>query len=186
MNLRFCVFLFLLGAMTVSAQNARPVPTEMKGLKAELVARKTEYRLDSAYRKKGFAKELKKSRGKEPEPPQVYLELVLTNTGDAPVEIRPGSDGQILELTLEGPGAVTHARHVMMTSEFRMGERVVIAPGKKHTIPITRLAFGLRGVSKYAYWTKPGDYKLGALLRLPEPNTGKFVVAKPVALKVVE
>ncbi len=185
MTVRAFLVLALFGTVVAQAQNPRPVPTEMKGLAAALVAKTTEYVLDPAYAESGFEKELKQGKGKEPDPPAVDLELVLTNTGTEPIEIRPGNDGQILELTLEGPGAVTCQRRLRLTANFLMGEPLVIAPGGSHALPIKRLAFGMRGISKYAYWTKAGNYKLGALLRLPEPNAGKFALAKPIALRIV-
>ncbi len=186
MNWNPCLILLLVGVATAAGQQDRPVPTVMEDLKAELVAKKKEYRLKPAYAEEGFEKSLKEARGKEPEPPAVEVELVLTNTSDQPITIRPGHDAQILELTLEGPGAVIHERRVAMTMDYRMGEPLVIAPGKSHALPIERLAFGKRGITKYAYWTKPGTYKLSALLRLPEPNARKFVRTEPVTLKVVE
>jgi hypothetical protein len=69
-----------------------------------------------------------------------------------------------MQLALTGPGAVTVENMVAMTMEFRIGAPVNLAPGQSHDIKISSLAFGMRGITQYAYWTEPGDYTLAATL----------------------
>jgi len=51
-----------------------------------------------------------------------------------------------------------------MTMEFRMGNPITLEPGKTYDIPVTRLAFGSRGIARMAYFTEAGDYTLAVTL----------------------
>ena len=119
-----------------------------------------------------------------PAPPAVDLTLRITNTTDKDVTISVGGDDSQMQLTLEGPGAVTVNNLVAMTMEFRMGRPVTIAPGKTYEQKITSLAFGMRGISQHAYWTEAGDYTLTATLTYGTGEKQGKVASAPAKLKV--
>jgi hypothetical protein len=119
-----------------------------------------------------------------PPPPAVDLTLRVTNTTDKDITIRVGGDDSRVELKLAGPGAVTLDHNVPMTMEFRIGKAVVIAPGKSYDTKISSLAFGMRGVSQYAYWTEPGEYTLVATLVYGVEEKQSKVESAPVKLTV--
>ena len=51
-----------------------------------------------------------------------------------------------------------------------------LAAGKSHTIPISALSYGARGMGNYAYWTEPGEYTLTATFNTalkPAPKGSK-------------
>src|SRR5260370_10061659 len=97
-----------------------------------------------------------------PAAPAVELALEVTKAGDKEVKIRIGGDGATLNLDLKGPGAVSVTPMRAFTQEYRIPMTVTLAPGKSHTLPITGLSYGHRGVATQAYWTEPGEYTLGA------------------------
>jgi hypothetical protein len=169
------VSVFLLAAASAPATGPAPVPgpKNEQGLTAVLMADKATYTLDPAQSGKDFRDRLSppgNARGGRgpagglPKPPAVDLTMRITNNSDKDVTIMVGGDDSQMQLKLAGPGAVTVENMVAMTMEFRIGKPVTIAPGKTYDTKITSLAFGMRGISQYAYWTEPGEYTLTATL----------------------
>jgi hypothetical protein len=166
-------------------------PKNEQGLTAGVVINKVSYVLNPAQSGAGFRKQLEemkagRSRSRLPQPPAVDLTFRITNTTDKPVTIEMGGDNSQMILKLEGPGAVTMDNNVAMTMEFRMGSPVTIAPGKTYDLNIASLAFGVRGISKYAYWTEPGDYHLTASYSFGISEKQGTVTSAPVTIKVTE
>jgi hypothetical protein len=169
-------------------------PKNEAGLTATLIANKDTYTLDPTQSGKDFRDKLdamKNARGRMgpggnlPTPPAVDCTLQITNTSDHAITLTTGGDDSQITLKLEGPGAVTVDHNVPMTMEFRIGKPTTLAPGKSMEIKISSLAFGMRGISQYAYWTEPGDYTLTATLTYgtPEGKQGK-VTSAATPLKV--
>ena len=175
----------------------KPAGTDPAGLPltARLVVKQDTCEVPSDWQAEGFREKLQTmatSGQRLPNPPAVQMALEITNTSDKAVTIVEGSDMSMLELQLIGPGALSVKPRMMMTRELRMGREVTIAPGKSATIDIPRLAWGMRGVGGYAYWTKPGTYRLQAGYQTPltgeglglKPGQRVTVTAEPVTLTV--
>lgn len=171
-------------------QAAPPATTRAAGLVATLIANKDTYTLDPAQSGQAFRDKLeaarKANRPAPGMPPKVDLTLRITNNTDAPITLRIGGDESRVVLKLEGPGAVTIPNLIAMTMDFRMGTPVTLEPGKSHDIAITSLAFGMRGVSEYAFWTEPGDYTLAATLVAAEGEGQRAAASEPIKIKVVK
>jgi len=201
------------GADGVNHKRGRliPVPTpaaadEKPGAKSSLEAKlviknnkDATYQMEAGKSGDEFAKKLKEGglMAEPPAPPKVDMELVITNTGKKMIVIPLGSDSSQMNLTLDGPGAVTVAYMQMHTMEMRLGNPTKIEPGKSLTIPITQLAHGNRGDSMASYWTKAGEYTLTASYVTPvqegEPKENEegaeqitTVTAAPVKVQVKE
>jgi hypothetical protein len=140
----------------------------------------------AAFRSQLDALKAGRGRGRLPEPPIVDLIFRITNTTEKPVTIEVGGDNSQMSLKLDGPGAVTMDNNVAMTMEFRMGTPVTIAPGTTYDLKIFSLAFGIRGISKYAYWTEPGDYTLTASYTYGISEKQGTVTSASVTLKVTK
>jgi hypothetical protein len=138
-----------------------------KALAATLIANKNTYTLDPVQSGAAFRDLLKNLRttGKTaPAAPTVDFTLRITNHSESAQTFPIGGDESQLDMKLEGPGAVTIDNLVAMTMEYRMGNPVTLAPGKTYDIPVTRLAFGTRGIARLAYLTEAGDYTLAVTL----------------------
>lgn len=124
-----------------------------------------------------------------PKPPAVDLVLVLTNTTKEDMTIYVGGDANvyIFELT-GGAGVVALSSELATTAEFRPSKPVTLAPGKTHEIAVKQLSDGNRGISRYVYWTGPGEYKLSAKYTLSTRNggTGAELKSEPVKITVTE
>jgi hypothetical protein len=129
-------------------------------VEARLVANKATYPLDLG----GLSAEefQKKLQDTPPAAPQVDLTLELVNTSDKDVQIRVGGTMNIITLDLKGPGAQTIAKKGLQPRFIIASKTVTLAPGKSAQVPITSLAYGLRGLTHAAYWTAPGEYALAA------------------------
>jgi hypothetical protein len=181
-------------ASTAPATAPAGGPKNEQGLSAAIIANKNTYTLLPGQSGKDFRERLdaaKYARGMAllPQPPAVDLTFRITNTTDKPVTIEVGGDNSQMNLKLEGPegpGAVTMDNNVAMTKEFRIGDPVTIAPGKSYDIKIASLAFGMRGISKYAYWTEAGDYRLTASYTYGIGEKQGTVTSGPVTLKVTK
>jgi hypothetical protein len=162
------------GASDANASSTKPADEKGKTdppglpLEARLVLKTDTYTLDPTQQGKAFRDSLTKT-GKppranvnSPDPPAVDITFELTNTGQKDLSVTVGGDMCSLDLKLQGPGAVTARYVMMMTTEYRLGKKVKIEPGKSMTIPITRLAHGMRGTANASYWTEPGEYSLSA------------------------
>lgn len=117
-----------------------------------------------------------KGRVALPAAPAVELALEIKNTSDKAVKVWTKGDPVVLTLELKGKGAVNANRFGPMTLEFRLPNAVEIEAGKAVTVPIKSLASGMRGASKVAYWTEPGEYELVATLATgmsPAPKGAK-------------
>jgi hypothetical protein len=196
------VMLAFTSSLAVGAPVPRPKPKEGQGpVAARLVAKRATYTLDrgglSADRYAEVIKEGART-GNLPRVPDVDLVLELTNTGDTEVQMWDTGDPVVLTLDLKGPGAVSVEPLRPFTSEFRVPTALTLAPGKTHAVAIKSLQYGVRGLSHQAYWTKPGEYTLGAALQTgisPPPPGAKEVeenfarvtiTARPVKITVEE
>ena len=124
-----------------------------------------------------------------PKPPAVDLVLVLTNTSKEEVTIYVGGDPNVYTFELTGgDGVVTLNSGLAFTADFRLPKAVTLAPGKAHEIPVKQLSDGLRGMSRYVYWTGPGEYKLSAKYTLSDKDggRGKELKSEPVKITVTE
>jgi hypothetical protein len=135
---------------------------------ATIVAKTATYKLDLGGKTADdFKKELKDAEksGKLPAPPAVEMTLELKNTSKEDVQVWVGGDPFVISLELKGTGAVTLKPNLIMTQEFRTPKAVKIEAGKTHSIPLTSLKAGYRGISELAYWTEPGEYTLSASIK---------------------
>lgn len=149
-------------------------------LELSITGQTVKYTLDTGelapetYRKKLEA--ALKMGGRPPAAPAVDLTVEIKNTSDQPVKVWAKGDPVVLTLELKGTGAVNAEPRRAFTREFRLPSAVEIAPGKSHAIPVKALTSGFRGMSKYAYWTAPGEYGLVATLKTgmqPAPKGAK-------------
>jgi hypothetical protein len=170
------------GGLSLAAPAPKDKPKEGEGpVAAKLVAKKATYTLDfGGMTAEQYAEAIKEGgkTGKLPKAPEVDLVLELTNTGDKDVQIWSKGDAVRLELQLKGPGAVSVEGQRFFTREFRAPVPMTLAPGKTHTIAIKSLQYGFRGMAQQAYWTKPGEYTLGAAFQTgmsPPPAGAKEV-----------
>lgn len=159
-------------------------------LELKLVAKTSTYKVPSDWR--GDKLKEKLAVDAFPEPPAVDLELQVHNKGKAEKTLRIESDAGRVELTLEGPGAVSAKARRVFTREFRIGKVITLKPGEMHVIPVKQLSYGFRGVEWSAYWTEPGDYTLRAKLITPidamdSTKPGKLeLTSNEIKLKVEE
>jgi RNA polymerase sigma factor (sigma-70 family) len=173
-------------------------------LEARLVAKKDSYILDLGGKTpEEFRKDIKNVY---PATPAVNLELEFRNSGDKTFAfLVGGSNPDIpLLLKLEGPGAVNVTLPAADAPiARRLFTKVILAPGKTHTLPIKSLMterLGREGTA--SYWLEPGDYTLIATYKTavsPAPAGSKdggnwlgegfgqvTVVTAPVKLKVTQ
>jgi hypothetical protein len=136
-------------------------PSTPRGLEVNLVAKQTTYTNLVDKKLLEGAK-----RGSYPPAPEVDLAFELRNISDMPMHFRIGGDQQRLDLSLNGPGAVSADVISIITLERRPGRIEQVLPGKTFVLPIKRLAYGHRGEGHRAYWTAPGDYTLGATFKM--------------------
>jgi hypothetical protein len=199
MNLRLSWTL----ALPLLAATALPAPAQEKAARApiegRLVATKDTYTLDlGGLSADDFRKRLQDSvaRGPGITPPKVELSLELVNTSDKDLEVQVEGTRNVLTLDLKGPGAES-VKFKRLQPRFIKASRIVkLAPGKSVKVPITSLAYGLRGLTDAAYWTAPGDYMIRASYQTairPAPTGtrdigsgfgGVTVSTAPVKLKV--
>jgi hypothetical protein len=142
-------------------------------LEARLVAKKTTYVLDPAmkqavldYKKKIEDKDKPGAPGlflggSLPACPTVDLALELRNRGDKEIKLWIGGDQTRLQLSLKGSGAVGFSYTGPVATIARLPQTIALAPGRVHTIPITSLSHGFRGLDR-VYWIEPGEYTLTA------------------------
>jgi hypothetical protein len=132
-----------------------------------------------------------------PEPPALDIQCELRNTGKEDIVVSIGGDATTLSLELTGPGALMTPTNYVHTEELRASMYVSLAPGEGTKIIIRKLAYGHRNDSNFAYWTKPGEYRLTVSYRTgvkPAPvGSEKFdgsglvtITAAPVVVKVAE
>ncbi len=174
------LILFSLLTAGVSAVNADDPPVTVK-----LVAKKATYawpvqkpaEFEKALKETQKAIQDKKEVGV---PDALIVDFVLrfTNTGTEATEIYLGGDMNTLALELTGPGVVTLAPNVAVTTEFRNPKPVKIEPGKTYDMPIARLSDGFRGASRRLFFTAPGDYTLAATYQLADAEGKKGIILK--------
>lgn len=151
------VFKFVAPKVTGSGTEQKNLPVSIR------IKGKTEYTLDTGgltpeeYRQKVQ----KAAEAGQPLPtPAVDVTVEITNISDKPVEIWTSGDPVRLLLTLEGDGALNLTPPLAFTREFRLPKAETLAPGRSIAFRMTELTSGFRGRSHFAYWTKPGTYKL--------------------------
>jgi hypothetical protein len=134
-------------------------------VEAVLTAKKTTYQLDLGGKN---AADFKKSieygdtTGEYPEAPAVDLVLELRNTGDKDIQIKVGGTMNVIDLDLQGPGAVSAELKRRITPKLIVASKTItLAPGKSEEVPITSLAYGFKGGYR-AWWTEAGKYTLSA------------------------
>jgi RNA polymerase sigma factor (sigma-70 family) len=172
-------------------------------LQLTVKVKKGKYKLDlGGLSAKDFRK-LVESRAKAPAgqaappPPAVDLELELKNTSDQKLQLFTSGDLVQVWLDLKGPDVLAGPSGGAMTMELRPGKAEALAPGKSVSFHVTRLSYGLRGLSHRAYWLAPGEYTLTASVRTavfpPPEGSAKSemgfgavtITAPPVTLQVV-
>lgn len=150
--------------------NPKPDP-EGTPLELTIAGKTTKYTLDTGgmsvadYKTMVEAATKAKGFAKLPKAPSVDLTVEVKNTSDKTVKLWAKGDPVILTLELKGKGAVNADFNGPMTREFRLPEAVEIPAGKSHSFPVKSLTSGMRGVSKFAYWTEAGEYELVAKLK---------------------
>ena len=97
-----------------------------------------------------------------PPPPAIDVKVVVKNTGKDGILIFKSGDPFTIELTIAGKGSKNIAPPVIMTREFRIPEHEELESGATISFPIEKLASGMRGMSKFSYWTDAGEYTLTA------------------------
>jgi len=174
-------------ALTVLGGSAFAADPE--SLELTIVGKKT---LDWPYpeSQKGFEALLATQRAREkagekrifwPAPPDVDLDLCITNTGKEKVSIYFGSGRATLTLT--GPG-VTTANPAGYSTDFGQTHEFVLKPGKSLSIPLKRLADGAGGNHRFIYPTAPGEYRLSATYQLGTADGGKGPLLKSDEVKL--
>ena len=168
-------------------------------LEAVLRAKTAKYALDLGGKSAAeFRKQIESGgdTGNYPEAPKVDLVLELKNTGREEVQVKVFGTENTVELTLKGPGAITEQLKRRITNKLRIAPKTMtLAPGKSVSVPITSLAFGLKG-SHRAWWVEPGKYTLSARYKTsvsPRPKDARdagggfgavTVISAPVTLEV--
>ena len=125
-----------------------------------------------------------------PTPLKVDLVLQVENTSKEAVTVYLGGDSTAYTFELTGgAGVVALANPGPFTTELRLPKAVTIEPGKVHEIPVTTLADGNRGISRFLFWTGPGEYQLVAKHTLTDregsAQTGELK-SEPIKIAVVE
>jgi hypothetical protein len=148
-------------------------------IEAVLTAKKATYTLDLGGKS---AAEFKKAieggdaTGDYPEAPAVDLVLELRNTGDKEIQAKVGGTMNVIDLDLQGPGAVSAQLKRRITNKLVVASKTIsLAPGKSEEAPVTSLAYGFKGGYR-AWWTEPGKYTLSASYKTsvsPVPAGGK-------------
>jgi hypothetical protein len=186
---RLSVLLMLPILTIVSVTVAADPAPKAGGLTATLVSNKDSYPLNAAQSGEEFRKSLKeldKAPQGAPAASKVDLTLEIKNPTDLPIVISLGGDESQVTFTLTGEGAVTVTPNVAMTMDFRQGTATTIQPGKTHSITLSSLAGGSRGISQMSYFTEAGDYKLSATLRAASGEKQVMVASGPITIKVVK
>ena len=101
-----------------------------------------------------------------PRPPEVRLELKVTNLGKKPLLLDTTDPRTELRLDVRGPAksvVETAAREVPAALEER---RITLAPGEKETFRIDRLVTGTREKPRALFWTEAGQYTVEIRLRV--------------------
>ncbi len=173
-----------------------PVLAAEKDLTLEVVANKKSYAWPFALVPKEFdahllellAKQKKGEAVEFPKPAAVDLTLRITNSGKEAVTIHVGGDPNVFKFTLKGPGVIEANPMRAFTADFRNPMAVALEPGKSHDIPVTSLADGFRGASRFVYPTAPGEYKLSATYQLVTEagQKGPLLEAKPIDIAIEE
>jgi hypothetical protein len=125
-----------------------------------------------------------------PNPLRVDLVLQFENTSKEAVTVYLGGDAT--EYTFEltgGAGVVALKNPGPFTLELRAPKTVTIEPGKVHEVPVKMLADGNRGISRFLFWTGPGEYQLVAKHTLTDREghrvTGELR-SEPIKIAVAE
>jgi hypothetical protein len=180
----------MLGAGPARADDKSPI-------KLKIVAKKAEYAWDRDVTPKEFKKaledmadRLKKGEdiGSPPKPPAIDLVLQITNTGKEDVTIHVEGTPNFWTFELKGPGVIDLKPRLAFPAIYRLPKAVTLAPGKSHEIPVKQLSDGRMGISRWIYWTEPGEYTLSATYQTagPKGSIGETLKSEPVKLKVEE
>lgn len=122
--------------------------------------------------------------GDLPKPPAVDLALRITNVGTEDATICVEGTSNIYELTVKGPGVIDLKPRLAFPAIFRLPRAVTLAPGKSHEIPVKQLSDGRMGVSRWVYWTEPGEYTVAATYQLADATGGKGALLKSEPVKI--
>jgi hypothetical protein len=125
-----------------------------------------------------------------PHPLRVDLMLEIANTSKEQITVHLGGDANEYTFELTGGAGVVALRNpAPMTLELRGPKTVTIGPGKAHEIPVKALADGHRGITRFLFWTGPGEYQLAAKYILTDREglkvTGELK-SEPIKIVVVE
>jgi hypothetical protein len=165
---------------------------EKNVLELKLTAKKATYPWPSAMSPKDFAATIAEANklvkdgklAEFPKPIPVDLLLQVTNTGKEPLTINVEGDGNVVTLEVKGPGVTTAQPLLAFTADFRIPRAMVLEAGKSYDLPLKQLTDGFRGVSRYIYWTAPGEYTVAASYQLADADGGKTGLLKSEAVKV--
>jgi hypothetical protein len=123
-----------------------------------------------------------------PAPPDIDLDLCITNTGKDKVSVYLGDGPSQLTLTLKGPGVTTANPGYSTAAELRQTHEVVLKPGKFLRIPLKRLADEVGGSQRLIYPTAPGEYTLSATYQLltADGRKGPLLKSDEIKLQIKE
>jgi hypothetical protein len=114
----------------------------------------------------------------------VEFKMKLTNTSEEEVTIFVEGDPNTATLNVKGPSVFELSPPIAFTLEFRLPKAVKLEPGKSHEITIKQLSDGLRGRSRWIFWSQPGEYTIDASYQLADAKGGKGALLKSKAIKV--
>jgi hypothetical protein len=121
-----------------------------------------------------------------PNPLRVDLVLQFENTSKEAVTVYMGGDANAYTFELTGGAGVVGLKNpAPMTLELRLPKAVTIEPGKVHEIPVAMLADGNRGISRFLFWTGPGEYQLVAKYTLSNQAGSETTELKSAPIKIM-
>ena len=192
-------YLFATAALFGFSASASAEDKKVSGpITLTLIAKNDKYKFDGSGKtadeyKKQLEELVEKSKKGErfqsPKPPAVDLVLQFTNTTKDDVTIYVGGDRNSYQFELTGgAGTVSLNSGLSFTADIKIPKAITLAPGKSHEIPVKQLADGHRGMSRFVYWTGPGDYKLSVKYTLSDVKGTDVttLTSEPVKITVTE
>ena len=168
---------------------------DKKSLEMKIILKKDAYELDTHGKTpkefkamlEEFAAAVKNKAKADnpPRPPEIDLELQIKNTGRQDVTIYLGGNPNFYTLELKGPSVIDVKPRLAFPAIYRLPRAVTLAPGKTHDIPVKALSDGPK-LSRWIYWSEPGEYTIAATYQLSGPKGEKddALTSEPVKIKV--
>jgi hypothetical protein len=192
-------YLLAVAALFAFAASASAEDKKVSGpITLKLIAKSDKYKFDGGGKtaeeyKKQLEELVEKSKKGErfqsPKPPAVDFVLQFTNTTTDDVTIHVGGDRNSYQFELTGgAGTVSLNSGLPFTADIKYPKAIVLAPGKSHEIPVKQFADGARGMSRFVYWTGPGDYRLSVKYTLSDAKGTNIttLTSEPVKITVTE